>query len=184
MWGRNSPADVLHFDAVAPRGRFRPNFGIMIVAVRPDACHSIPNFFRRRPAAEHRTDVVAPVGKKAKKQSPFHRESGTGAVTAKRLRYGTDEADFTRAVQIAPTLGHFPAVQRLRRRNRPHLVNPAHDFRGRHHVIHSPTVGGARVHVFMPRFTTVFTLTGSPASQAARIPLSTSSAGNPTSLMA
>ena len=120
----------------------------MIVAVRPDARHGIPNFFRRRPAAEHRTDVVAPVGKKAKKQSPFHRESGTGAVTAKRLRHGTDEADFTRAVQIVPALRHFPAVQRLRRRNGPHLINPAHDFRRRHHVIHSPTVGGARVHVF------------------------------------
>jgi hypothetical protein len=57
-----------------------------------------------------------------------------------------DDADFPRAVAVAPTLGNFTRVGRRDRLDREDLGDPAYHLGGRHHVFHAPAVGGPDIH--------------------------------------
>src|SRR5690606_14675615 len=70
------------------------------------------------------------------------------ATVAKRLRHRGDHADFTAAVDIAPTLRHFAGIVRADGFERHFGIDAADHFGRGDHVVHAPAVGGADVHEF------------------------------------
>ena len=73
-------------------------------------------------------------------------QAGTG--TAERLRHGRNHADLAAAIPVAPAFGHFARIVCIDGFQRHGDGYAAHDFGGRNHIVHTPAVGGAHIHVF------------------------------------
>ena len=97
--------------------------------------------------AQQHAQIVAVGGEQAGVELAFGGEARSRAVPTKGLRDRGDDADFARAVLIAPALGDFPAVIRVRRLERRFGVDHGDDLARRDDVIHAPAVGVADIHV-------------------------------------
>ncbi len=84
----------------------------------------------------------------AKVELAFRRKPRARAGSAERARDARNHADFAAAVRVAPALRGFGGAVGLERREREVLGDPRHDFGGRQHFGHVPTVRRADIHVF------------------------------------
>ena len=86
-------------------------------------------------------------GKKAGVKLAVRREPGPRAIPAERLRNRRDHADLT-AVRVPEAARHFARIVRPERLQRRGAAEPRDDLRGRHHLLQSPAVRVAHIHVF------------------------------------
>src|SRR2546428_3328384 len=86
--------------------------------------------------------------KQAEIQLAVGSEPRARATAAERLRDRCDDAEFSRTVQVAPSLRDLAEVIRAEWLDRPFPCDALHNFASGYHILHAPAVRRADIHVF------------------------------------
>ncbi|OIQ78261.1 hypothetical protein GALL_400320 [mine drainage metagenome] len=101
-----------------------------------------------RVAAQQRAQVVAVGGEQAEVELALHRQPGAVATRAERAGDAGNHADFAGTVVIGPALRRLARAVGLQRMQWKFGVYAVDHLLGRQHLVHTPAVGVAHIHVF------------------------------------
>lgn len=150
--GAVSASDVRHLDTGCLLAAVSSEFGVPICSSRPNAVDgrvelSIDHRLVQA-LADYGTEVVSARGEEARVHLSDCREARSGARSTERLSDRCDDAEFTRAIEVAEARRNLAWVGRIDRLDRPVVGDALHDLNGGNDVLCLPSIAATDVHVF------------------------------------
>src|SRR5581483_62425 len=130
-----SAADVGHLDLRRRRGLGRPELGVAVRAAPPDRAEALGELLVGGAETQRRAQIVAASREEARVQPSLGRQAGAGATAAERLCDGRDDADLSRAVEVAPAARSRVRPLGRHRLERPPFRDAADDLVGADDVL-------------------------------------------------
>src|SRR5450759_2618421 len=143
---RTSAADREHLDAGQVRGPGAPEVRVSVVAGAPYRLDQRLQLSVRGAFPERAAEIRSSRREEAGEELSLGGQPGAGAGAAERRRDRRDHPDLAGPVAVAESRRHLAGVVGRQRLERERSIDPGHDLRQRHDLVHPPPVRGPHVH--------------------------------------